>query len=90
MADPHARRHDAKALERLLSPIEQCVAFPIATIFPLEIRRISIGAAKSIDLHGVIDDQIDRDEWIDSLRISTGIAPPRFSTRRDRRLPERR
>ena len=70
MADPHARRHDAKALECLLSPVEQRVAFAVATVLPLQIRGIGIGAAKAIDLHRVIDDQIDRDEGIDSLRIA--------------------
>ena len=70
MADPHARRHDSKALERLLSPVEQRVAFAVATVFPLQIGGISVGAAKSIDLHRMIDDQIDRNEGIDPLRIA--------------------
>jgi len=55
-----------------MRPIEQCVPFPVAAVFPLQICCIGIGSAKAIDLHGVIDDQIDRDEWIDSLRIPAG------------------
>ena len=71
MADSHARRHDAKALEGLLRPIEQRVAFAVAAVFPLEVGGVGVGAAEPIDLDRVIDDEIDRNERIDAPGIPT-------------------
>jgi len=70
MADPHPGRHHSEALECLLRPVEQRVAFAVATVLPLQIGGIRVGTAKTIDLDRVIDDQVYRDEGIDPLGIS--------------------
>ncbi len=70
MADSHTGRHHAKTLERLLRPIEQSVAFAVAAIFPLQVRRVGIGAAELIHLNRMIDDEINGDEGLDAQGIS--------------------
>ena len=74
MADTHAGRDDSKAFERLLRPIQQGVSFAVAAVLPLQVGGIRVLTAKPIDLHRVIDYQIDWDEGIDALGVTTGRA----------------
>ena len=69
--DAHPRRHHAETVERLLGPAEQGVALVVALVLALDVASVGVGAAEGVDLHGVVDDQVDRDQRVDA----TGVAP---------------
>ena len=70
MANPGARRHDPEIVERALAPFQETIALAIAAIFEVDIGLEGLAAAERIDDDGMIDDEIDRDERIDLLRIA--------------------
>ena len=86
MADSHARRYHAKALEGLLRPVEQRVAFAITPVFPLQVGGVGVDAAEPIDLDRVIDDEIDRNEGINPSGLSAPSGRPHFSMLQGLRL----
>ena len=51
--------NNAKCLEGLLSPFEEFVAFPVTFEFVLHVEHERLFCAVDVDLHGVIDDEID-------------------------------
>ena len=69
--DAHPGRHHAEAVERLLSPAEQGVALVVALVLALDVASVGVGAAEGVDLHRVVDDQVDRDQRVDAA----GVAP---------------
>ena len=69
--DAHPRRHHAEAVERLLGPAEQGVALVVALVLALDVASIGVGTAVGVDLHRVVDDQVDRDQRVDAA----GVAP---------------
>ena len=70
MANPGARRYDPEIVERALAPFQETIALAIAAIFMFDIGLEGPAAAERIDDDGMIDDEIDRDERIDLLRIA--------------------
>ena len=70
MADPHARRHGRKIVERRLPPLQKGIALAI----PLELKRgvqiIGMRRSKLIHLHRVVDDQLRGLQWIDLFRVA--------------------
>ena len=50
-------------------PLEEFVALAVALEFHFEIEREGLGVPEEIDLHGVIDDEVDGDEWLDDPGI---------------------
>jgi hypothetical protein len=71
MNDPGVGRHNPEVLKRFLSPTEECVTFSVPSEFErgVEVGGISLGVV--IDLHGVINDEFHRLQWIDLLWIAT-------------------
>ena len=69
MDDADARRHDLERIERLHTPLEKFVALAIARKLKIEVLRQSIGRAREIHLHRVVDDEVNGDERFDDLRI---------------------
>ena len=69
MDDADAGRHDAEAVERLHTPFEELVARQVARELDLHVALQRVAAARVIDLHGVIHDQIDRHERFDQFGI---------------------
>jgi len=67
--DADARGHHAESLECLLAPLEELVAFAVAAEFHLEIQLERFRTAEEIDLHRVIDDEINGHERLDHGRI---------------------
>src|SRR5947209_931835 len=67
--DADARRHDFEAVESLRAPFEKLIALAIALEFHLHVQAECIGRSGEIDLDGVIDNQIDRDQWLDNFWI---------------------
>src|SRR5690606_3781475 len=72
VTDAHSRRYYPEAVKSLLSPVEQCVTFAVATVFPLQVSGIGIIATKTINLYRMVNDQVDRNKRIDALRVTAG------------------
>ena len=73
MADAGARRHDAEIVERALAPFQEAIALAIALIFELDVLLEGFRRAEIVDDDGMIDDEIDRHERIDLLRIAAEL-----------------
>ena len=71
VADPGAGRNDAQTVERLLCPPEEGVALTVAPVLPLDVGLVRVSGSEEVDLHGMVDDQVDRDERIDGGGIAT-------------------
>ena len=69
MADAGTGRHDAEIVERLLAPAQELVALAIAFVFELDILRERQRRTVTVDHHRMVDDQVDRHQRIDLLRI---------------------
>ena len=63
--DADRRRDDAEGLERLHAPLEEFVALGVATEFLAQVLEEGGGGAGAVDLHGVVDDEVDGDERFD-------------------------
>ena len=68
--DADARRNELESLERLLPPFQKLVALAVALEFHVHVQLQGLGRAGEIDLHRVIDHEIDRHERLDDLRIA--------------------
>ena len=70
MNDPGIRRHDAEVLKRILTPAQERVAL----LVPGELERcVQVGGVsldEMIDLHRVIDDELDRLQRVDPARVT--------------------
>ncbi len=73
MDDPGAGRHDPEAAERRLGPAEQLVALAVALVLPLDVQGERPGRPEGVDLDGVIDHQVGRDEWVDPGRVPAQV-----------------
>ena len=72
--DPRARWHHAEAIEGPLRPTEELVALRIALIFARNVLLERLRCCPSVDLHGVINDEIGGNLWVDALRINAELA----------------
>src|SRR5262249_21647517 len=70
VADAGAGRHDTEVLEPVLAPAENNVALLVALelLFGVDEKR-RLGSV-FVDLHGVVDDEIDRLQRVDLLRAA--------------------
>ena len=67
---PDGRRHDAEIVERLLAPAQEFVALAVALELHFHVELPASRAAEVIDLHRVVDHQVDRNQRIDLLRVA--------------------
>ena len=67
--DAGRRRHDAEVRERLLAPAQELVALLVALELDLGVLLERGRGAEVVDLHRVIDHEVDRDQWVDALGI---------------------
>jgi len=72
--DSCARRHNAEAIEGPLRPTEELVALRVALIFARNVLLERLRCCPSVNLHGVIDDEIGGHLWVDALRIDAELA----------------
>src|SRR6185437_6395824 len=70
VADAGARRHDAEILERALTPAQEDVALLVALELALGVDHERGLAAELVDLHRVVDDEVDGLQRVDALRIA--------------------
>jgi hypothetical protein len=72
--DPSARWHDAEVIEGPLRPAEELVALRVPFIFACNVLLERLWRCPSVDLYGVVNDEIGGDLWVDSLRINAKFA----------------
>ena len=70
MHDAGRRRHDAEVVERLLAPLQELVALAVALELALGVIEEGECRTELIHLHGVVDDQVHRDQRVDALGIA--------------------
>ena len=63
-----------KFWKRLLPPAQELVALAVALELELDVVGERIGRAEAVDLHRVVDDQIDGHQRIDAARIAAEAA----------------
>ena len=73
MADAGAGRHDAKILERALRPLQEFVALLILLVLFFDVLLVRVAVAEEIHRHRVVDDEIDRHQRIDLLRLAAEV-----------------
>ena len=68
--DADAGRNNSEGLKGLLAPFQELVALAVALELHVEIQLHRVGPAVVIDLNGVIDDEIDRNQRLDDTRLA--------------------
>src|SRR5438874_6155719 len=71
MHDADSRRNELESLESLLSPLKKLVTLAIALELHVQIEFQRARRTEEIDLHRVIDNQIDRHKRLDDVRIAS-------------------
>ena len=88
--DAGGGRDDAEVVEGLLAPLEELVALAVALELHVDVVVHGIGLPKSVDLHGVVDDQVDGDQRVDLAGGRRRRASWRSAWPPGRRRPGRR
>ena len=76
MNNTGVRRNYTEVIKRLLPPAKKFVSLLIAFELDLDVAFQCIRSAEPIDLNRMVNDQIDRNQWVDFLRIATQLAHP--------------
>src|SRR5438874_996742 len=71
MHDANPRRDELESFESLLTPLKKLVTLAVALELHVQIEFQRARRTKEIDLHRVIDDQINRHERLDDLRVAS-------------------
>ena len=69
VADAHPGRDQREVVERLLRPAQKGVALAVALDLLLDVSRVRVTKAEGVDLHGVVDDQVDGHQRVDLSRV---------------------
>ena len=70
MYDARRRRYNTEVVEGFLTPAQELVALAVALELTLGVELEGFLQSVVIDLHGVVDDQVDRDQRVHRLRIA--------------------
>ncbi len=70
MADAGAGRHDREVGEGLLAPLQEAVALLVLLVFARHVLRQRFRGAEMVDDDRMVDDEVDRNERIDLVRIA--------------------
>ena len=73
MDDAGVGRHRAVAVQRALSPLEEAVALDVAFELELGVAFEGVGGAERVDLHRVVDDDLDRLQRVDLRGLAAEI-----------------
>ena len=68
--DPRARRHDLEVVERALAPAQERVALPVPLELELGVPEDRAPRRELVDLHRVVDHELDGQERVDPLRVA--------------------
>ena len=85
--DAGARRHDAQVAERGLGPAQELVALAVALVLALDVEGERAGRPEPVDLDGVVDDEVGRDERVDLRRVAAEVG---HRVAHDRQVDDRR
>jgi hypothetical protein len=85
--DAGARWHDAEVAEGGLGPAQELVALAIALVFAFDVERERTGGPEPVDLHGMVDDEVRRDQRIDLSRVTPEVG---HGVAHDRQVDDRR
>src|SRR6185437_4818466 len=69
VADTRARGDNAEIVEGRLAPAQEFVTLAIALVFAVDVLGKGGGGAEIVDHYGMVDDEVDRHQRIDLLRI---------------------
>ena len=83
--DAGVRRDDLEVLEGGLAPAQERVALLVALELLLGVDAEGVARAELVDLHGVVDDELDRHERVDLRPGRRRGRPSRRASRRGRR-----
>src|SRR5205807_6019367 len=72
VADAHPGRHQREVVEGLLGPAQERITLAVALDLLFYVARVGVTESEGIDLHRVVDDQVDRHKRIDLARILAG------------------
>ena len=72
--DPRRWRHDPEVVEGFLAPAQELVALAVALEFLLGVIEERRLRAEQVDLHRMVDDQVDRHERVDLLGVAAEAA----------------
>ncbi len=73
VADAGVRRHRLEVREGALAPAEECVALPVAAELERRVPLDREPGRKVVDLHRVVDHELDRDQRVDLLRVAAEV-----------------
>ncbi len=73
VADAGAGRHHAEIVERLLRPLQELVALLVLLVFVLDVLLERSRRSEMIHRHRMVDDEVDRHQRIDLLRIAAEV-----------------
>ena len=73
MADAGVRRHGLEVREGALAPAEEGVALPVAAELERRVPLDREPGREVVDLDGVVDHELDRDQRVDLLRVAAEV-----------------
>ena len=65
VADAGARRHHLEVVEGAGAPAQELVALLVALVLDLDVLLEGVGRAEEVDLHGMVDDEVDGHQRVD-------------------------
>ena len=71
MADTCAGGHNAEVIKRFLTPFQEGIALHVALVFTVHVHLERAWVAEFINHHRVVDDQINRVQGVDFVRVAT-------------------
>ena len=69
--DTRAWRYDLEVVEGLGAPLKELESLTVTRELKLLVHVLGGGNTSRIDLHGVIDDEVDGAEWVDLCWVAT-------------------
>ena len=76
VADAGARRHHPEVVERALPPLQELVALDVALVLAVDVELERARGAELVDHHRVVDDEVDRVQRVDLLRVAAERLDP--------------
>ena len=73
VADAGVRRHRLEVVEGALAPAQERVALAVAAELELGVALDREPRREVVDLHGVVDHELDRDQRVDLLRVAAEV-----------------
>ena len=73
MADAGSGRNHPEVRKCTLTPFQEPVSLAVALVFKFDVFGQRLTIAEGVDDHGMIDDEIDRHQRIDLLRIAAEV-----------------